>query len=283
MITKFDYTEGLNLLKQQRENLGTITENLYHAQVQVKPTEEYLETHMTNYFFQLHSFEILINGSKVFPNTDKKFIDLSSVSILTRALIENYFSMHYLYFEPMDNFDLAKFRCLLYNIHGLNIRQEMQIEMPPNPADREKLVKEKEMMDLYTNELMANKVFKDLRPEKQKQLLKKNPARDLSLTQLVSKPYFTSQQFRQTWEYLCNYAHSECVSAMQLKTIYTNPQIFDATPSLVRQPLFSVIMMNSSLFTYLNKRFKASEIIYNGFTETFKKSNEFWFQVSQDE
>lgn len=282
MVTRFNYSDGLKLLREQKEYFGKVVEHLHYAKIQITDTEEFLETHLTNYYFQLSSLALLISGTKVFSDNENKYFDLSSIFVLVRALIENYFCIHYLYFEPMNDEDLARYRFYLYNIHGLNIRQQMQKEMTPHPADKVKLQKEKLLLDKYIDLLKANSYFRKLHEKKQKQLLKDKPARDVSLTALVSKEYFKGDMFKQTWELLSNYAHTDYISALQLKMIFHNPTLLNQTPSLLRQPLFSIIMLNASMFFNLNKRFKAAEIIYEGLPTIFKKNNKMWFDISQE-
>ncbi len=78
MITTFSFIDGLKLLREQKEYFGKIIEHLHFAHVQLTDTEELLETHLTNYYFQLTSFDILVSGTKIFSDTDNKNFDRAS-------------------------------------------------------------------------------------------------------------------------------------------------------------------------------------------------------------
>lgn len=282
-MINYEYEDGLILLKQQRENLGQIMESLNQIKPRLKATENYLEIHLINYLFQLSSIEVLARGTRIFPTIEGEFIDLSSFYVLTRAVIENYFTIHYLYFEPSNDFELSKFRYWIYHIHGLNIRQNLLNEIPPNSEDYIKIQNEKIVLQDYISELEKNTVFLALDHKKQKALRKGRPPRDISYTQLISKSYFGTSMFKHTWEHLCNFAHTESVSIIQLNTIFTKPESLQNTPSLIRLYVFGIIMLTSSLFVNLNKRFPEVNAKYETLSAEFRLKNEVWFKISQSD
>ena len=90
--------------------------------------------------------------------------------------------IHYLYFEPGDDAELAEFRYWVYHIHGLNIRQSLLNEIPPNSEDHVKIQGEKIVLQDYIHELEKNSVFLAWDPQKQKSLRKNRSPRDVWYT-----------------------------------------------------------------------------------------------------
>lgn len=281
----YDYASGVILLGFQKEFLSRTLDHLFKSKAQTYLTEQYQEAQITSYIFQISTIETLAKGTEIIPNSKKLLFDFASIYTLIRTTIESYFALHYLYFELNNETqrDEAVFRYLLYNIHGLNIRHELQKVMTPLPEKKLALEKEKEILNDYIKDIQKNSYFLQLHPKKQKQILKDMPARDVSTTQLLSKPYFKINDFKQTWEHLCNYAHSDFISALQLKHIFSNPSLLNGASHLIVQPMYAIIMLNASMFNNLSKRYIEAKQFYDSLPENFRKMNDFYYYSSQFE
>lgn len=214
-------------LKSDFYNLTTILfqfiDHLHDAKVQLLPYRRYLEVNLMKIGLNCSSLINLYNGTALFNPSTKKDVnyhDISSIFILIRSQIESYLTFFYLNTQSA-NIDQSNFRVNLYDLSGLNRRQNFPANSPAIIAKKQS---EKQEMDKLEKAIIENSYFTNLPPKRQKHLLKRKPAREVdSWVELIDQsPLSGDQMFKTIWSLYSNFAHSEMLGMMQLKGYLRN-------------------------------------------------------------
>lgn len=271
--------DRINTIKDLKEFiwvLNHLTDCLHTYQTRLKPYQENLEILLVKIGFHGSTLAQLFNGSDIISHKKKiiKLPDLSSIYVLVRGLIENYFMLYYLNFDPKND-EQGVFRILLYEASGLNNRQSYEVR---SKIGIEKKKTEKEKLEKIKEIILKNNYFNSLPEKKQKELIKKLPSRELGFEQLIKEIGISSKEFLLLWKLSSNYAHSEYLSSIQLTDYFKQSEE-------LKETLFSVLNQTLIVFALLIKdlvrNFKAIELTYNTLDSELITKIDFWSDLAK--
>jgi len=178
----------------------------------------------------------------------KGIVDISSIYTLSRALIENYLTIEYLFVIGDDKLDLTKTQRIdTYKIAGYNRLQQNT----PKPSIKSKIKKEK-------SELPGGELNDSTR------------ARIISWSNLISKSNLNTKYFQRIWNIFSNYAHSEFIFIKGIDHYISENKAYNERIECYK----STMIVLSLLITEIVKMFP--ELLSN----KFKKNIEFYHSVS---
>jgi len=149
--------------------------------------------------------------------TDKhlfvKQVDFASIAILTRAALETYLTLNYV-FVSTQNVDELEFRFKCWHLAGFLDRADFD----PKEEEHIKLKdSEKQATDKIKLEIQRLPFFNTLSKKKKDQALKGFWRLDNPWVNLAKQSGFSEPFFRQQYKFLCGYAHSSRLSIIQIQ------------------------------------------------------------------
>lgn len=152
---------------------------------------------------------VLLNGYQLEPYYPQ--IDFASIAILTRAALETYLTLNYLFIAPMNE-DEKEFRLQAWYLGGLD-----RIKFEPAFVDsKEKYEHEIKLAAKIKQKIEATNFYKRLKPDSQKRILR-GEWRYLGWPQIAQASGLDEKYFRQIYSWLCAYAHSNRWSIIQIQ------------------------------------------------------------------
>jgi hypothetical protein len=275
--TSRDFNSHLLEFQEIIEALITICDRLHDAKVSTEYWKQHLEILSAKFALHSSSLAVLFKGTPIKNLTDekiaKKYPDMGSIFTLSRAQMESYLMFYYLNVQP-KSFEEGELRYLLYEVSGLAHRQQYPASTPEYITKKEK---ERNELDGILGKIRANKFFQSLPENKQKQLLADKPARIMGWEKLIISSHLHTEFALNLWKLQSNYAHSEMVSAIQIKNYVYNRKDLD-------DMLFFALERSVSLVCVaikdLTKLFKAAEITYNGLPFPMITKINFWWRIA---
>ena len=140
-----------------------------------------------------------------------RFIDHSSVLVLTRAAFENYLVFFHL-FGDSDKFR-CKFRHDVWVLAGLIDRQGLPAR---EAAHIEKLAVEMQQIANLKATLERSPILAEFTPKKRARLLSGDWRIERSWQEIALAAGFHPKYFTSTYSFLCGYSHSNYLSALQV-------------------------------------------------------------------
>lgn len=255
-----------------------LIESLANAKIQVPEWKSYLSSLINKIIITSFSTVELTKGKDINDSKNEysaHIIDYSSIFILTRAIIENYLTLNYIYFNSLPE-DEKHFRFLLWEVSGLVSRQQYE---PKNKQFKAQRVKEKRIIDDIKRDIKLLPEFKRLRQAHIKKLEQYGLPRIESWHKLLEVSDLNNI-FASSYSLFSSYAHSEFISILQLKktSLNSNNKIVQDHVTLC---IMIIKVVNCLVIKHLMVNFKTAEIIYNTKSENLKSSIEMWIQVSQ--
>lgn len=271
----FDLNSNLSDYLKFIDILNNLTDNLHTEKVKTEFWKQFLEILLVKLSLNSSSLAYLIRGTPIKSPKGEKidYPDLGSIYLLGRAQIENYLMLYYLNFQP-KTFEEGEFRYLLYELSGLNNRQQFDATTRESILKKQK---EKVDIDLIIEKIKNNKYFQELPKQKQNHLLENKPSRIIGWEKLIETSHLNRQLFLNTWKLYSNYSHSELIGSIQIKDFFKNR-----------------VELNSSLCTALNianmivcttiidlvKKFEPSEILFNSLSTELNTKINFYFRTA---
>ncbi|OGS71542.1 MAG: hypothetical protein A3F91_08360 [Flavobacteria bacterium RIFCSPLOWO2_12_FULL_35_11] len=145
----------------------------------------------------------------------KPTIDFASIAILTRASLETYLTLNYIFISTTDK-DELRFRFLCWDLAGFLERAD---HTPTNQEHKDKQTQEKKSIKTITEELKNTNAFKNLSTKRQKLATNGQWRLNNSWVQLAVMAGFSERFFKQQYKFLCAYAHSSRLSIIQIQQI----------------------------------------------------------------
>jgi len=249
---------------------------IYEAKISFPTWKLYLESLIHKIIFASYSLVNLSNGYTIeFKNTKSKIIDYSSMLILTRALIENYLTLYYIYIsEAKDSEKLFKFK--LWELSGLITRQGYDFPIKEGPVYQEfknKKDREKIILENLLTEIKSYPEYSGLGKKEINKLKKFGLPRIDSWQKMIEASDLKKSLFTTIYSLSSNYAHSEFLGIMQIKQgsfSANNSHTID----LAGLCLIIVKIINSMVIEHMSKNFKSVELIYNAKPFALQKSIE---------
>lgn len=153
-------------------------------------------------------YQVYQNGNIFYP-----VLDFASIMVLTRAALETYLALNYVFIAKNDE-PLRGFRFLCWDLAGFIERSNFKAK-----AEEHVIRKENERISIENLKIKISDdpIFKSLSPSAQKKALNgdwrlNNGWRDLALNAGFGENYF-----KQLYKLLCNYAHASRLSVIQIQ------------------------------------------------------------------
>ena len=146
-------------------------------------------------------------------NLFKPMIDYASIIILTRAALETYLALNYVFIAE-NNEELKKFRFICWDLAGYMERADVKVNTEENIIKKQE---EANAIESIKKDLLENAIFKSLTPNEQKKALKGEWRLNYKWHDLATKAGFNEIYFRQQYKFLCGYAHASRLSVIQIQ------------------------------------------------------------------
>lgn len=242
---------------------------------------KYAETIAKKTFAHIASAFALIKGVKVMLKDGSyvEFIDHSSIAILTRAALESYLTFNYLFISNKNTKEKEfRFRC--WDLYGFIERKDFKavgdISVKRKAEEAEKI---KETIALIRN----FESFKNLTPKEQTRIEKGHWKLNNKWADLAEQSGFNREFFIDTYSYLCSYAHTGRLSALQIMQAQTKEEQTELVKPLLG---FLLIIISKFIIDYVDlipetkpafdadKNGKHIATIWKSVAEELKKNNE---------
>ena len=244
------------------DSLAYLVNTIWQEGIKDDPWNYYAETLGIKFITQLSSLRNLSKGTNLVFNTFSKsiyVIDVSSLYILSRSLIENYLIFYYLYIENVSK-EEKRARWILYEISGLKSRRKILDPKINYEEKRIKLGSEKIQIEKLTQELNNNIFYKTLDPEIKKKIKNNNLAKIKDWSAIISESNL-SDRFRRSWKLYSNYSHNEYLSLMQIKDYWSKA---NDTLTVRNHELFNCLTLCSAVIIEYTNLYQEIKNNYEG-------------------
>lgn len=267
-----DFASRFKEFQQFIETLILLTDKLNDANVQAEYWKQHLEILAAKFTLHSSSLGLLMKGTpikNISSGTPLLYPDIGSIFLLSRAHLECYLMFYYLNVQP-KTFEEGELRYLLYEVSGLAHRQKNEAVMPEHVAKKSK---EKKALDDMIVKIKQNTFFQGLPLPKQNDLLQKKQAKIMGWEQLIISSHLETEYVLGLWRLQSNYAHSEMVSAIQMKGYaYSRKETDEMLFFILERSITLVAVMIKDLV----KLFKTTEITYIALPFPLTTKINFW-------
>ena len=172
-------------------------------------------------------------------------IDFASIFILTRAAIETYLTLNFIFTFPKEP-DVKEFRFMCWDLAGY---LERAGSSPMNDENIKLKESEKLAIELLRNKIKINPYFLTLPPQLQGLALNGQWRLNYSWSKIAKDAGIGGTVFDQQYKFLCGYAHSSRLSTMQIQqTKGIENQLMMARSSLA----ILMFVLAKHMFDYIN-------------------------------
>lgn len=250
-------------------------DTLHSEKMQCPIWQPYLATHLFKFSLLNSSLIKEFEGISFYrhdSNGEYKTYNVSALYLLSRATIETFLLVNYLYFNYKDE-SQGIFRYFLYEWSGLKTRQNYIAMHPDSIA---KKASEKTTIEDLENGIKLNTYFLSLPDYKRKNIINSGRAKEISWKEIVSESGLEQSSHFSNWEFYSNYAHCEQIEAMQLKELFQSQQKINDN---VYHTLNCTIIYEAILILNLKNKYKQFEEIYDAQSLSLKTKIEFWAKI----
>lgn len=269
----FDYvSKDLCLIN---EYLTDTLKLIFESGIDMPQWKTYSEEVSLKFSLNVMSIENLLNGTDLkSKKTKNKIIDISSIYILIRSLIENYAIFYYLFIEPKTNAE-REFRFWIYKMSGLSQRQKLKVS-----TKEAKLKKEHERGEIEEVKLIIiaspffNKIEKGVQKKIRNHTSWNTPAHVYkNFEELIKKSDLNGRLIFDQWKLYSNYVHSEFLSIIQIEHFYLN---YNEQSQSRHEKIFLVTGILCRYIQNFNTVFKSAEIHFNTKSANLKEKIRFY-------
>ena len=171
------------------------------------------QTLAKKFIYHLSTIQAIRAGSKIRVNeVTHTFTDHGSITVLIRAVLENYVVFSYIY--GSSDADCCHFRHMTWEYGG---KMDRQRRLAITKTAREVQAREKPEAEALLKRIQAHPRFKNLSRGQQKSIVVKGDwSTGRSWTDLAIEAGLSERYFRNIYSYLCDYSHSSFAAAMQV-------------------------------------------------------------------
>lgn len=273
--------ENQDSLKKILETLSDLVDSLAQARVKTVSWKYHSQTLVNKIIFTSYSIIKLTEGYiiKSFKEKDLQvdITDYQSIYILTRALIENYVTLCYIYNNDLSE-EEQLFRFKLWEVSGLISRQNFSGE---NEDYQKKKEEEKTTIDRINSEIKGMDEYIKLDKNKLNKLFTYGLPRLDSWQQLIRKSNLKKELIGNCYSLFSNYAHSEYLSIIQVAQSSMNSKNSENVSS-IQLSLTVVRIINSMAVHYYVTHNKTAEIVYNTFPVSIRNAIEIARKIGEE-
>lgn len=199
------------------EILGDMTHQLHLDKIVAESWEYYFETLIQKIIFHCQSVCELSEGRSLKSSRFGSVIsilDYPSIFILSRAAIEAFLTLEYIYFSDVSE-EERLFRFKLWQVSGILSRQGYNMSIDLGLEEKQK--REKEIIDSLMTEIKKDPEYEKLNGWQKKNLEKFGVPRINSWNDLIKESKLKTEIFGNMYKLFSNYAHSEYLSVLQIR------------------------------------------------------------------
>ncbi len=276
--------EGIhNNLFEKLDLLGYLHEQLGEKKVKLKDNEILLESLIIKFYFHGLSICQLSKGFKIKSNffetesfIKHDFIDISSILTIGRAQMESFLMYQHLYIND-SNEDEQKLRYYTWLYTALLQRINLPKGKNFDNAQLDPSIKE---LEEFKSKIEKNSAFLKLSEKQQKGLIEKGTSKCFKTWDAIFEEANLSKNgmFNRYYYIISTHAHSEGLSAMQLKSnkYFLNGQ---NNQGAIFLQLMSSWFMTAIMITNLVERFEVIKEKYESIEERIKFEIDFLKQI----
>jgi hypothetical protein len=275
--------ESINTINQITKAYTEIIQAIYDnlPELKLKDGEVFIETLSIKILTATKSIIELSKGFSLETETKAsqiQFLDFSSINILTRAIIESFLTLEYLFYNDLTD-EEKHFRFLIWRISGYKSRQDFF-----DKRDRELIRSEiQEKLDSELNEIndllkqvKESSFFKDLNKQHLWKLDQYGIPRLESWNTLLNNSMLENNIFLIPYKLYSNYAHSEFISLIQLNGADVLHKNAANNKMHLKNALRVVNMINCVSIIELKNKFSCTSKAFENLEESTKEKIEFW-------
>lgn len=260
--------------------LADLVESLAAAKVEIPTWKYHIQTLVGKIIFTSHSIITLTKGYNYgfFKDPENKLpiIDYSSLCVLTRALIENYLTLCYIYNNDLTDEEKI-FRYKLWELSGLQTRQNFKD--PKNNLDAQKKKDEAELIHKIFTEIEKMNEFSLLNKRHLQNLREFGVPRVESWHALIEKSDLSTPLFGNLYSLYSSYVHSEYLSVLQISqsNYSTNSPVCLNNAMHI---LNTVRMINARTINFYTNNFTSAKLVLNTYPSTILTAISIWANVA---
>lgn len=274
--------ENRDSLRDLIKTLAGLVEVVGDAKIQIPSWKYHTQTLVGKIIFTAHSILNVSNGYDYGFYKRKgniQIIDYTSMFILTRALIENYLTLCYIYNNSLVDEEKI-FRYKLWEVSGLISRQNW------GDTTNEEILKKKEserlQIENILQEIQKIPEYQNLDKRALNKLQKHGLPRIYNWHELIEMSNLRKDFFSNMYSYFSTYAHSEYLSILQLNQISLNSRHL-SNISNVQLSLSVVRMIISMSIDFYVSSFKSAELTYNTLPDEIRNAVLIWQKIGREE
>jgi len=208
--------EYINDVLQKINLLAELVNSLHEENIQMKEWLCWSEPLIHKLIFHSSTLLKIFFGTEfLVKETRVKVFDEPSAIILLRTVLENYLTFHYLYIDNVSDEEKI-FRINVWQYCGLKQRTNFTVN---SESSRSKQARETVQVGELKDIICNSDIFSKFKTQEQKEILKGRKARlSYSWEKLIESSGFRKNLFRNLYGYKSNYAHSEFISVLQIKS-----------------------------------------------------------------
>jgi len=145
------------------------------------------------------------------------FFDSASINVVSRAAFETFLIFHHIFIQP-TSIEERDFRYISWVLSGLIERQNFPIL---SQKGKKQIENEKEIIDSCIDRLKTNQHFEALSYKQKRAIIEKGNWRFSSWSDLSVEAGLDVTHGTSFYKYLCGYAHSSNLSALQIRDAHS--------------------------------------------------------------
>ncbi|MEQ6122205.1 hypothetical protein [Reichenbachiella sp. MALMAid0571] len=264
-LNEADLTKHLKNYCLFLDSLINLNETLTESKLKIPLWQIYSETLTIKFILHSNSLYQLFLAHPLRSQQMKKdlrFLDISSILVLSRTLLENFLTHWHIYINPISieeqefRFNVWVYSSLIDRKKNRGIRRILTEEL--------RLREEKEIQE-YEYKLINSKFLKELTPKQQNQLLKKGNTRLFKdwRTIIDECEFADAKTWKEHYGYLSGFTHSEGISAAKIRFNYNNNP--DEVNNEAILCCYMIKMLMAKFIMELVSKYKIIEIKFNTF------------------
>jgi len=199
----------------------------------------------------------------VLHNKDEiKFIDFSSICILTRAALETYLTFYYIFCDSKNDSE-KEFRFLIWDLAGYIERQGFLVELTES---REIKARELEELTKVNEKIKLHPYFSSLTDSMKSRVLNGEWKMGNKVPDLAAFAGFNKQYIGTLYSHLCGHSHTSRASVMQVHRVAdlsTEKELSLPDVGVATILLASFLIDYSTLFDEVRKALENERATYN--------------------
>lgn len=275
--------ESIVDIKLILEGFTHVIQSIYDNKPELGEGEVFIETLSIKILLATQSILQISDG--IFISSHEKvatikYLDVSSINILTRSIIEAFLTLEYLYYNDLQESERI-FRLYIWRISGYKSRQNFF----QNRENIKNNVKEKldteiiEMNDLL-QKVESSVHYKELNKHHLSKLDKYGLPRINSWQDLLENSILKSRQFSVAYKLYSNYAHSEFISLIQMNGATELSKGSETNNLSLQNSLRVIKMINCVAIILLKDKFQCTQDSYENLDYKLKEKIMFWYNLS---